>query len=141
MNLLSAIPWMWRKFLLDIQKTERYIKDCNETQTQSHLVRNRMLPHLAKLVKRLSCVVSTYLYAANDGVFSNHITFAFTFWLWVSVSLQSLNHHLRLKSLNTDLQSENHIMQEYLNKFCKKNAKTCYHFYRLYEKKASWAWK
>ena len=40
--------------------------DCNWTRTHSHLVHKRTLNHLAKMVKRLSCVVSTYLYGAFD---------------------------------------------------------------------------
>ena len=48
--------------------------DCNRIQTYNHLVRKWTLSHLAKLAKWLSCVVSTYLYDAFDGVFlSCHI--------------------------------------------------------------------
>ena len=38
-------------------------------RTHNHLVRKRTLNHLAKLVKWLSCVVSTYLYGAFDCMF------------------------------------------------------------------------
>ena len=48
--------------------------DCNRIQTHNHLVRKWTLSHLVKLAKWLSCVVSTYLYDAFDGVFlSCHI--------------------------------------------------------------------
>ena len=43
--------------------------DCNWTRTHNHLVHKWTLNHLAKLTKRLSCVVSTYLYGAFDCMF------------------------------------------------------------------------
>ena len=46
-----------------------YLSDCNWTRTHNHLVRKRILNHLAKLAKRLSCVASTYLYGAFDCMF------------------------------------------------------------------------
>ena len=36
------------------------------SRTHNHLVRERTINHLAKLVKLLDCVVSTYLYGAFD---------------------------------------------------------------------------
>ena len=45
------------------------LSDCNWTRTQYHLVRKRTLNNLAKLVKWLSCVLSTYLYGAFDCMF------------------------------------------------------------------------
>ena len=45
------------------------INDCNGTWIHSHLVCKRTLKHLAKLAKRLSCVVSTYLYGAFTCMF------------------------------------------------------------------------
>ena len=42
------------------------LSDSNETRTHNYLVRKRTLNHLAKLVKWLGCVVSTYLYDAFD---------------------------------------------------------------------------
>ena len=44
-------------------------KDCKWTPTLNHLVRKRTLNHLAKLVKSLSCVLSTYLNGAFDCMF------------------------------------------------------------------------
>ena len=50
------------------------LNDCNWTRTQNHLVCKQTLNHLAKLVKWLSCVLSTYLYGAFDCMFlSCHI--------------------------------------------------------------------
>ena len=43
--------------------------DCNWARTHNYLVRKLTLNHLAKLVKWLSCVVSTYLYGAFDCMF------------------------------------------------------------------------
>ena len=81
-----------------------YLSDCNWTRTNNHLVRKRTLNHLAKLtLKRLSCVVSAYLYGAFDCMFlSCHVRVSEwiqtkwlsvrlrTKWLWVRVQLQSL---------------------------------------------------
>ena len=44
-------------------------KTPNWIRTHNHLVHKRTLNHLAKLVKWLSCVVSTYLYGAFDCMF------------------------------------------------------------------------
>ena len=44
------------------------LNDCNWTRTKNHLVHKRIL-HLAKLVKWLSCVLSTHLYSAFDCMF------------------------------------------------------------------------
>ena len=38
-----------------------WLSDCNWTRTHNHLVHKRILNHLAKLAKWLSCIVSTYL--------------------------------------------------------------------------------
>ena len=43
------------------------LSDWNGTRTYNHLVPKRILNHLAKLAKWLSCVVSTYLYGAFDS--------------------------------------------------------------------------
>ena len=42
------------------------LSDYNRTQNHNHLVRKRKLDHLAKLIKLLSFIVSTYLYGAFD---------------------------------------------------------------------------
>ena len=44
------------------------LSDSSEIRTHNLLVRKRTLNHLAKLAKWLSCVVSTYLYGAFDGM-------------------------------------------------------------------------
>ena len=46
------------------------LSDCNWTQTHDHLVHKRTFNHLAKLAKRLSCVVRTYLYGAFDAPYT-----------------------------------------------------------------------
>ena len=43
--------------------------DCYGTRTHNHVVRKRILNHLAKQAKRLSCVVSTYPYDAFHWMF------------------------------------------------------------------------
>ena len=40
------------------------LSNCNETQTNNHLIHKRTLNYLVKLVKWLSSVVITYLYSA-----------------------------------------------------------------------------
>ena len=45
------------------------LSDCNWIWNHHHLVHERTLNHLAKLVKWLSCVVRTYLYGAFDCMF------------------------------------------------------------------------
>ena len=55
------------------------LSDNNGIQTHNHLFRQRTLRHLAKLAKRLSCVVSTYLYGVFDCML-----------LWVRILLMSL---------------------------------------------------
>ena len=48
--------------------------DCYWTHTHNHLVRKLTLNHLAKLAKRLTCVMSTYWYSVFDCMFlSCHI--------------------------------------------------------------------
>ena len=51
---------------LALHKTQTNLSDCKGTRTNNHLVRKQMLTHLAKQKKRLSWVVSTYLYGAFD---------------------------------------------------------------------------
>ena len=51
------------------------LSDNNEVRTHKHLVRKRMLNHLAKLVKWLGCFVSTYLYAALDSMLLSYREF------------------------------------------------------------------
>ena len=45
------------------------LSDWNWIRTQNHLICKRTLNHLTKLAKRLSCVLSTYLYGAFDCIF------------------------------------------------------------------------
>ena len=56
------------------------LSDCNGTRTHNHLVRKRTINHLAKLVKWLSCALSTYLYGAFDCMLlSCHVRV----WEWI----------------------------------------------------------
>ena len=56
------------------------LSDCDGTRTHNHLVRKRTINHLAKLVKWLSCALSTYLYGAFDCMFlSCHVRV----WEWI----------------------------------------------------------
>ena len=58
------------------------LSDCNWTWTHNHLVFKLTLNHLAKLVKWLSCVVSTHLYGTCDYMsLSCHI--CVSEWIWV----------------------------------------------------------
>ena len=54
-TLWCDVPERWMKAILS---------DSNGIQTHNHLVRSRILNHLAKPAKWLSCVVSTYLNCA-----------------------------------------------------------------------------
>ena len=53
------------------------LSDCNGIRTHNHFVRKRTLNHLAKLVKWLSCVVSTYLYGVFDCMLLSYIAHEF----------------------------------------------------------------
>ena len=56
------------------------LSDCSWTRIQNHLVRKRTLNYFVKLVKWLSCVLSTYLYGAFDCMFlSCHVHV----WEWI----------------------------------------------------------
>ena len=48
------------------------LSDCNGTRTHNHLVGKRILNHLAKLAKWLSCFVTTYLYGTFDCMFLSY---------------------------------------------------------------------
>ena len=69
--LIIAMHAQNSKFVISLQyiKKMKGISDCNWTLTQNHLVLKGTLNHLAKLTKRLSCVLSTYLYGAFGFMF------------------------------------------------------------------------
>ena len=46
-------------------------QDSNGIPTHNHLVYKQVLNHLAKLIKQLSCVMSTYLYGVLDYMLSS----------------------------------------------------------------------
>ena len=55
------------KELLAWNKCDNWsLSDSNRIQTHNHLVHKQTLNHLAKLAKRLNCLVNTYLYSAFD---------------------------------------------------------------------------
>ena len=56
----------FRELLARIRRKFCRLSDCNWTWTHNHLVCKRILNHLAKLAKWLSCVVSTSLSGAFD---------------------------------------------------------------------------
>ena len=64
-NLHSIVAGMLRKSLLETGAISE-ISDSNGTRTLNHLVCKRTLDHLVKVARRLSCVVSIYLYGASD---------------------------------------------------------------------------
>ena len=60
------------------------LSDWNGTRSHNHLVRKRILNHLTKLAKWLSCVASTYLYGAFDCVYlSCHVRLSE--WIWMLI--------------------------------------------------------
>ena len=68
------------------------LSDSNWTWTHNHLVCKRTLNHLAKLVKWLSCVVSTYLFGAFDCMFLTDCIF-FTNQVVVGLSHVAVMYH------------------------------------------------
>ena len=80
------------------------LSDCCGTQIHNHLVCKRTLKQLTRLVKWLSCVVSTYLYGASDCISRTchtcHITYAFRSesTLYICLTVKEL---LARKSLKT----------------------------------------
>ena len=98
------------------------INTCNNDgiRTYIHYVRKRTLNHLAKLIKCLSCAVSTYLYGAFHNIQSNapyrqmlnHLVSLTKYlsvhlrtkWLWVRIPLLSLKFQIwRLLRARTSL--------------------------------------
>ena len=68
------------------------LSDSNWTWTHNHLVCKWTLNHLAKLVKWLSCVVSTYLFGAFDCMFLTDCIF-FTNQVVVGLSHVAVMYH------------------------------------------------
>ena len=73
----------FKELLARNRRDIRSLSDCNETRTHNHLVRNRTLNHLTKLVSLAKC-----LSVRNQ-----------TKWLWVRVPLQSLIFYYLTKFL------------------------------------------
>ena len=62
--LLAEITLFWVNLVQKLKVVS--LIDSNGIRSHNHLIRKRTLNHLAKLAKRLSCVVSTYLYGEID---------------------------------------------------------------------------
>ena len=62
--LLAEITLFWVNLVQKLKVVS--LIDSNGIRTHNHFIRKRTLNHLAKLAKRLSCVVSTYLYGEID---------------------------------------------------------------------------
>ena len=56
--------WLWAGILL-------LPFNSNRIPAHNHLVHKQVLTHLAKLIKQLSCVMSTYLYGVLDYMLSS----------------------------------------------------------------------
>ena len=101
-------PTMARKGRLRLKNTNKQAQHAsnfsgsNGIRTQNHLVRKQTLNHLAKLAKRLICVVSTYMYGARGCVFlSCHMRVLE--WSWSSSDcngIRTQNQLARKRTLN-----------------------------------------
>ena len=61
--------FLMKSFFYMIKKLrQKFQCDCNGIRTHNHLVCKRTLNHLARLVKWLNCVISTYLYGTFEGM-------------------------------------------------------------------------
>ena len=74
MNLHSIVCLNVKELFAWSRRHNWSLSDSHKNRTHNHLVCKRTLKHLAKLVKWLSCVVSTYLCNAFDCTFlSRHV--------------------------------------------------------------------
>ena len=69
-----SVQCIWLHVLIMLRRVNPHsivigFSDCNETRIHNYLVGKRTLNCSAKLAKRLSCVLSTYLYVAFDCIF------------------------------------------------------------------------
>ena len=102
MNLHSIVFLNVKKLLAWSRRHIWGLCDSNENRTHNHLAREWKLYHLAKLAKRLSCLVSIYLYGAFDCMLlSYHVRVSEwslgAKWLWVPFPL--LSHKLQILRL------------------------------------------
>ena len=58
-----------KKLFARKRRNFRSLSDCKGIWTNNHIVHKRTLDHLVTLVKRLSCVVSTYQYGGFECMF------------------------------------------------------------------------
>ena len=70
-NLHSIVAWMSKNPLLKTGGISEVLKGSNRIPAHNHLVHKQVLNHLAKLIKQLSCVMSTYLYGVLDYMLSS----------------------------------------------------------------------
>ena len=70
-NLNATVAWMSKNLLLETDAISEVLKDSNGIPTHNRLVHKQVLNHLAKLIKQLSCVMSTYLYGVPDYTLSS----------------------------------------------------------------------
>ena len=68
-NPLSGVFWNVKELFTWTRCEIWSTIDCNVTRTHNHVVHKGTLNYLVKLVKWLSCVVSTYLYGTFDCMF------------------------------------------------------------------------
>ena len=71
------------------------LSDYNGTRIHYHLVHKRTLHHLAKLAKKLSCAVSTYLYDAFDCFFLG-LSCVVNTYLYIAFDYVFLSWHVRV---------------------------------------------
>ena len=62
---------MSKNLLLETGAISEVLRDSKGIPTHNHLVHKQVLNHLAKLIKQLSCVMSTYLYGVLDYTLSS----------------------------------------------------------------------
>ena len=105
------------KELLDRSRRKIWsLKDWHWTRTHNNLVQKRILSYLAKLDKRLSCDVSTYLYGAFDTVCHYHVTYEFQseFTLYSSLNNKELlaqnRNHIGTLSDSSRVQTHSHLV-------------------------------
>ena len=74
LTIMSKFCFLVSKSISKKMHIKSFVSDCNWTRTHNYLVHKRTLNHLAKLIKWLSCVVSTYLYGVVECmVLSCHV--------------------------------------------------------------------
>ena len=86
--------------------------DSNEIRTHNHLVHKWTLNHLAKLVKWLSCVLSTYMYAALDCMSVYQREYTLYSCLNVKELLVRNRYDVCSLSDSKDIRTHNHLVHK-----------------------------